>query len=263
VAEAHAQPRPVVIHYHIFKNAGTSLDRTLEQNFGATWSTFEADTGDQRLDTSVVAEHLVHHPWIAALSSHTASLPTPVVPGLTIISIAFVRHPIDRARSVYEFERSMTDVKLESVGRARRMSLPGYLEWRLDLAASGRDPTIANFQSLVLSRAGDGQDIGARAISALDRLSFVGLVEEYEGSLTLLQAVLAQHFPRIRLSSHRLNATGPDDPLPTRLARLQEAIGEAVYERLVAANELDLALWERVRALITERSSGPSRLDTA
>ena len=35
------KPRPIIIHYHLFKNAGTSLDRTLRQNFGVTWATIE------------------------------------------------------------------------------------------------------------------------------------------------------------------------------------------------------------------------------
>ena len=30
-----------ICHYHIFKNAGTSLDKALQKYFGSNWSAFE------------------------------------------------------------------------------------------------------------------------------------------------------------------------------------------------------------------------------
>ena len=33
--------RTVILHYHLFKNAGTSVDRLLQRNFPDAWATRE------------------------------------------------------------------------------------------------------------------------------------------------------------------------------------------------------------------------------
>jgi hypothetical protein len=239
----------VILHYHIFKNAGTSFDQTLSDNFGAQWSTLEAPAGDQRLSPADVAAHLVKNPGIRALSSHTAALPPPTVEDTTILAVTFVRHPLDRARSVYDYERLQAGDNREATVAAREMEFPDYLAWRLDRSDRGGDPTISNFQALVLARAGEGESLLERAMSAVDRLAFVGLVEEYERSLARLQERLRPAFLDLRLSAYRLNVTEPTNELPERLSLLRERAGRA-YERLSQANAIDLQIWEHVRGSI-------------
>lgn len=36
--------RRVIVHHHIFKNAGVSFDHLLHESFGARWATLEAAT---------------------------------------------------------------------------------------------------------------------------------------------------------------------------------------------------------------------------
>ena len=36
--------RNVVIHYHIFKNAGSSIDKILIDNYGSAWAPLEGST---------------------------------------------------------------------------------------------------------------------------------------------------------------------------------------------------------------------------
>ncbi len=40
--QAHTQ-KVIVAHYHLFKNAGTSVDAILAKNFGSNWSKIEFD----------------------------------------------------------------------------------------------------------------------------------------------------------------------------------------------------------------------------
>ena len=49
--------RTLILHYHFFKNAGTSVDRILVENFGADWESREFSTD------SVNNTHLVEQ-WI-------------------------------------------------------------------------------------------------------------------------------------------------------------------------------------------------------
>jgi hypothetical protein len=249
-------PRPVIVHYHIFKNAGSSLDRTLRENFRERWTAVEAPASDTWMTPDEMGEHIAGNSQIDAWSSHTAALPAPVVADADVLAVLFVRHPIDRARSVYEFERTMEGAQVASVEAAKEMPLSEYLTWRLDRAASGGDHTIANFQTIVLGKAGQGATPLERALDAVNRIAFVGVVEAYERSLGRLQQVLARPFPRIRLTSYRVNASSHGQQLSSRLEDLR-ACASPVYERLVEANVDDLRLWTAVCQRILGETAHP------
>ena len=71
---AKAARRPIIIHYHFFKNAGTSVDAVLQRNFGAGWASREYPP---RSTSDVARDFLAANPHIVALSSHTLPLPPP------------------------------------------------------------------------------------------------------------------------------------------------------------------------------------------
>src|SRR3546814_7801728 len=92
--------RTVVLHYHLFKNAGTSLDKVLQENFGEKWVTREFPRrSNPVVHVREVAEWIMGNPEAVAFSSHTAELPPPVLPGIRVIPLIFIRHPIDRIAS--------------------------------------------------------------------------------------------------------------------------------------------------------------------
>ena len=74
---AEAARRAIIIHYHFFKNAGTSVDAILQRNFGAGWTSREYPP---RSTPNGAREFLTANPQIAALSSHTLPLPPPDIP---------------------------------------------------------------------------------------------------------------------------------------------------------------------------------------
>jgi hypothetical protein len=236
--------RAVIVHYHFFKNAGTSVDATLKENFGDGWVQRERGS-DKPLLGDDLADAIRGDPNIAVISSHTALMPPPVVPGCTIVPVAFVRHPLDRLRSIYEFERRQ-DAETPGAVMAKQLDLAGYLEWRLE-RSSGRDSTARSDQTYRLAgfRAKNPERL-ARALARLDELAFVGLVEEFGASIEGLQSVLVRIFPHVRLRPVWENASARQTSLAERLERFREAIPEDLYQRLLAANEDDVALWHEV-----------------
>lgn len=236
--------RPVVIHYHLFKNAGSSVDRTLRENFGATWGTVEAEAARGLLAPPEIAAFLRANPWVTALSSHAAVLPAPELPGVEVIPILFVRHPLDRLRSTYDFE-ARQNAETPGSQVARKATAVEYFEWRLNRPA---DRSARNFQTHRLAQGTRGEDELERALSALRNLPFVGLVEEYDRSIEALQELLSSRFPRIRLEAYLDNVLkSRHATLEGRLEAFHGRLGDEMYQRLSDENRADLTLWEAVR----------------
>jgi hypothetical protein len=230
--------RHVILHYHFFKNAGTSVDAILSANFGKAWLTGEFDSMNNHEE---VAEWISAHPETEAFSSHTAQFPLPRADGVTVYPIVFLRHPLDRMLSAYSFERTQQS---DSVGArlAKKTDFAGYLRARLDMP---HDRQCRNFHTYRLARFIPGPRISEmdRALEALVTLPFIGLVEDFAGSAKRLEAWLKPHFPGFAAFSARKNVSASQETtLEERLALMRRDIGEPLYAELVDANLKDLCL---------------------
>ena len=186
---AGSDGRTLIVHYHLFKNAGTSVDELLKRNFGGRWAQMEFEGGPGRERKSVqLTNYLLERPNLLAFSSHTAQLPVPVLEGASIFPIIFVRHPIDRLRSAYSFERVQN---ADTLGAriAKQNDFAGYLREHLQLPLNR---SVRNFQTGRLARneiAAAGSEL-QRALRALKALPFIGLVEAYDQSVERLEATV-------------------------------------------------------------------------
>ncbi|MEP4699508.1 MAG: hypothetical protein ABJZ79_00005, partial [Parasphingorhabdus sp.] len=84
--------RTILLHYHLFKNAGTSVDHILKANFGDRWVTREFLTNRQD-NSAEVAAWIEATPDAVAFSTHTAVGPIPDVPGVRVLSVMMLRDP--------------------------------------------------------------------------------------------------------------------------------------------------------------------------
>ncbi len=141
--------KSIILHYHYFKNAGTSVDAVLQQNFPGQWLTAEFDGMENHI---AVADWICAHPEAAAFSSHTAQFPLPEIADLRIVPIVFLRHPLDRIRSAYAFEKKQVS---DNYGAklAKQTDFSGYIRTRLD---NPHDLQCRNFQTFRLARAVPG-----------------------------------------------------------------------------------------------------------
>ena len=141
--------RTIIVHYHIFKNAGSSVDKMLEMSFGDRWATFEGPTATSLLSPRDLCLFARDHPSLCAVSSRLLRPPAP--PELNVLSIVLVRHPLDRAYSVYSQLRRNGGV-MPSEQAARRSSFAGFVRWCLDYKSLG-GMVIADYQVIHLSEA--------------------------------------------------------------------------------------------------------------
>lgn len=67
--------RSVLIHYHIFKNAGTSVDECLRESFRELWGIYEGPHAHAIQSSVQLGAHLAANPHLAAVSSHLSRRP--------------------------------------------------------------------------------------------------------------------------------------------------------------------------------------------
>jgi len=242
-----AADRMLVLHYHLFKNAGTSIDEMLKHNFGELWGEHEFDTPPHESNAAEVAAYLREHPQLCAFSSHTATLPTPQVDGLRIFPIIFLRHPIDRLKSAYLFER-MQEADTFGALLAKATDFAGYVRELIDHPGNRAGRNFQAFR-LALNESPETGSEYERSLRALDSLPFVGLVEAYEPSVERLQLALKPFYPDFTPVIVQTNATrSATYLLEERLAEIEEELGPDLFEMVCDANADDIRLFQEVGA---------------
>lgn len=235
----------LLLHYHLFKNAGTSVDAMLSANFSERWVEQEFPIEKGKSNADLVAAFIAERPGIAALSSHTALMPVPAIAGREIFPIVFVRHPMLRLRSAYTFEKKQ---EADSFGAklAKTTDFAGYVRALLALPGPNQ---ARNFQSARLAQFESDHSIPPldRARAAWSALPFIGLVEQYDKSIERLTALLRPALPGFEPLIVRKNMTSREElSADAQLQRLREELGDDLYRELGAANADDLVIYRLV-----------------
>jgi hypothetical protein len=248
----------VILHGHIFKNAGTTLDWALERSFGGAFVDHRRDDLMRAEGQAHIRDILAEEPGLRAISSHHMPGDVSDDPGYHFHRIYLLRHPILRIRSVYDFERKQ-DAQTPGAQAAKRMTFSEYVEWRMRPKVA---PTIRNFQSRYLAgRLPPRYDKRADleyfelAMQTLEHVPCIGIVEHYDESMVLFEQLLGERFPDLDLahtpqnvSSNGLSKLDEDE----RVSRLMGQLGK-LQARVLEANSFDLALYEAARYRFSQR----------
>ncbi|MEQ8517030.1 MAG: sulfotransferase family 2 domain-containing protein [Chromatocurvus sp.] len=233
--------RHVLLHGHIFKNAGSTLDWSLRRSFGAGFCEHRNDAAMREAPEDVLAEALEQEALVA-LSSHNLPSPPPYIPDVSFHSLFLLRDPVERVLSVYAFERAQR-AQTPGAQAAKRLTLQDYVAWRLQDPVR---PVIRNFQTRFL--AGGAVRHASDPLSAVDVASarqrlaagaLVGIVERYDESMVVLEAALKPLFPHIDLACVPQNV-GPEGAGGEKSVR--EQLGP-LWQDAMAHNTHDLALY--------------------
>lgn len=243
--------RVVVFHFHLFKNAGTSIDAILEKNFGDKLVNKEFKFYPYEENIKQVIEWIKSEEDKIAFSSHTARLfPFELLEkeGIKIIPIIFVRHPIIRIQSAYLFEREkQKNIEALDPVIARNTTLRGYVEirWHLPDDYQCENFHVHRLSDYFFKEKGDILD---KAIKTVELLPVVGLVEEFEKSIKKYEGIIKQYFPKFEAEVVRKNVSfDPSLSVKERLNKIKEEVGEEFYEKMLEKNRADLILWELLR----------------
>jgi len=242
--------RKVILHYHVFKNAGTSVDEMLKSSLGARWAQWDKDDSGARISPLEMEEYILDHPDLVAVSSHQIVPPLPSK-HLDIYPIVFIRHPIDRAYSAYLFEW-----KKQKGGDEPQGTFDAYVQQAL---THRRKSAIEDFQTVHFANRGydsrrpsaelDDEELLSNAKAFLHGLPLFGIVERYSESLSRMQAAWGETFPDVTFSIFHANVLqDPEKSLAEKMSKLRMTVSKAIFDELTLRNQLDLRLYEYASA---------------
>lgn len=238
--------RIIILHYHLFKNAGTSVDGILKRNLPGRWVTAEFPVNHGN-NTPLVEDWIRRNHEAVAFSSHTLLGPIPRLDNARVISLMLLRDPIDRIRSAYTFERMRGGEKL-GPRLAREYDFASYIRKRLDIG----DRQCRNFHTQRLAKLvpGPGTEI-MRAKAAMDMLSIMGRVETFGDVMKRLALSLSDSFPNFTWNSLRLNVGERTD--------VELELDEETESLLHRENQDDYALLEALATHERHSAEIPNR----
>jgi len=254
-ATGSARSRAVLLHAHLFKNAGSTFDWSLQRSFGDAF-TDHRDDDAMRRGAEYLGPYIQERPRLRALSSHWVTFPLPQLADVDIQLAMFFRDPIERVRSVYNFERRQQGVDSPGVRQARALGFVDYVRWRLE---DGVGPVINNYHTRYCSgmyRGGDLEQMYDLAVATIESTPLLGLVHRYHESVVLFEHHLQSVFPGLDLSWKVQNSSGNQEMSGVGKRRATERDLEPVMEELVAANRYDLRLYALVEARFTKALTG-------
>lgn len=258
--------RHVLVHHHIFKNAGTTIDSILERNFGNGFSLIHGPQDESRVSWSDVRDLLGKHAQIRAVSSHHFHTQQFSLEDYVLFDMIFLRHPLDRIRSIYDFYRRENAAN-ELVACAKNSGLKGFVE----LLVSRHPHQINNVQTNLLANHGyytrpPGKRDLDMAIARMETAAVPGLLEMFDESLVAAEYYLAPAFPGLDLSYQSQNvSTGRATTVAERLELIEKQCGDRLYNDLLMMNDLELRLLTVVEKELRRRvrlvPDCPQRLD--
>jgi len=246
--------RFVLLHYHIFKNAGSTIEDILDHSFGDRFGKLETPVGEGTISQSDLISHLNAHPGLRAFSSHQIRHPLPEAPGYLFFDICFLRDPLDRLRSFYDYFRQRPNPADPMSDLANRTTLGDFVEGMIrDFPLFVRDNQVN-----LLACAGDSDEPGPRdldlAIRRMKETSFLGVVDSFGKSVAAGSDALRAAFQDLDCRRPPVNVSrGLEGTVAGRIVELRDACRPEVFEELLRLTELDRQLVEAARTEVERR----------
>ena len=247
--------RFIALHYHIFKNAGSTVESLLERSFGDGLGRFESADRDGQFCADALLSYLEQHPDLQAVSSHQLRYPKPAAPGYVFFDVCFLRDPIDRIRSIYSYFRKGVSEDDPLCRLAHANSMGGFIAQLID----GYPHMVNNAQVNMLATDGayrrpPGPADLERALRTMLDMSFPGVVDCFDESVMAGQYYWRPAFPGFQIVTKPANVSAqPGSTLEQRMEEVRGACERRVFRDLLALNELDLELLRQARREVRRR----------
>ncbi len=244
--------KTVIIHCHIFRNAGHTFDNGLKNNFGDSFLVHR-DANRMKSGAAYLGPFISENPKLKALSSHHIRFPLPEIQNVKLLPAIIFRHPVDRLGSIYLYEQKYEE-PLSEDARTKKISFQKYI---LQKITSGKNEIINNFQTRFCTE-GYPQKINEKefklAFARINGMPLLGLADYHDESLVLFEEALRPYCPDIDLSyaGHSITFSG-EKILEHRVRAIFEALGLETLDAMLASNHWDLMLYIKTKEIVRKR----------
>jgi len=246
----------ILLHAHIFKNAGSSFDNAL-RNF------FESAFIDHRDDRDLIdgkinylLGYFDNHPDIKAFSSHSMHLHALNTDKYRFHTVHLLRHPIERIKSVYNFEKKQLPAITNGSKKAKELNFNDYVDWYMEDKSPA---TVRNAQTIFLSGKGPSpSEMESKFILAQEYIKqsyLIGIVDRYDESMVVFEDYLRQFFPDIDLSYIRQNITDENinSSMNEKISSIMNSLEKNIQKKVEDNNIFDMKLYEEAGRLLNDK----------
>ena len=235
--------RHIILHHHIFKNAGSTLDFSLISQFKTNFMHLEE--GENPIHGNKLVEILDCHPGLKAVSSHNFEGQTFEQAlgkhSYRALNFAMVRRPFQRLLSIYKYFRRSEPVS--ALARlAKMVDLRSFATTLIELYPHMVDNPQVN---IVANDGFYGHPVSDSdldgACARLATFSLCAPVERYDEAMVALEYFGSPAFPPSGLNMAYLRQN-VSSALPGE-DRLREILGEDCYDWIERLSERDERLW--------------------
>lgn len=254
--DTQSSHRTVLVHHHIFKNAGTSFNYALKKAFGRNFHEYDLPNG-KVVTREALANYIEECPSVVAISGHHIALPPIQTDGLKTISSILIRDPLARIRSIYQFEKKQKSQTKGAV-MAKKLGFREFVLWRLEHSPQ----VFCDYQTLYCSRDNSAtnscfptkNDLET-AMQNLLRCFAVGTVKRYKDFLIMAQHEANHYFSDVVFFNSHLNATDREKTSEQEedfQKYLAKELGEDLVKKLEDMNKLDRHLYNFSNQILDE-----------
>ena len=232
-----------LLHGHIFKNGGTTFEGILSNTFGSGHLIVEDEMRMHREKGKYLKELIEERPF-KALSTHFLPVQEALKDQENFV-IVFLRDPIERALSVYEFEKKQQHNSRGAIN-AKKMSPKEYFEWRL---SADSPPVIRDYQTRYLLQNDTVSEYDLDSVLNIlkknDRL-FVGAIKDMRSTLEELVIRLSKYdiFLDVEYDNRNVNKNFLSWSTEQKHNYLLDMVGFKIFENILNSNRGDLDLYE-------------------
>lgn len=243
--------RNIILHHHFFKNAGTTLMKSLSSQYGEKFIEFHSGKETKGiLDERMLDKLLSENDYQVISSHHLIGKNYNLIDFLKVnyrfYDFVLIRHPLARLLSIHRYYNLLPKSVHPIVSAAQEKNLGSFIKHLMRNHPNHLlSPQVCN-----LSGGGILPPANAHLKLALDRAEEVfvcGTVENYDDTMIAAEYFLKPIFPTLKLHySSRANVSNVDSGEVAQFDMLADELGDALYKTLLDMNAFDIELWENV-----------------
>jgi len=256
--------RFVLLHHHIFKNAGSTLDLALARSFGEAFVEFHPEGSDDgRVVPQKLFQFLNDNPQIKAMSSHhffgrdyELDLDTEARSKYYFFDFVILRHPVSRLVSIYLYYRGLSRGEHPLQVAALSLPFPGFVEFVLDGHPHfAVNPQVTMFGCRHYGAVASDHNLDL-AKKRLSEVAMLGVVEDYARSMVVAEYFMQPVFPGMRLNGAIRNVSVKESiaGYDGSLKAVEASLGAVLYADLCRLNDLDIKLWSWAKDELIRRT---------